>query len=284
MISIIICSRKADISQELKDNIATTIGCEYELCVIDNSRNEYNIFDAYNEGVRCAKGDVLCFTHEDVLYLTKNWGTILSELLQKPQVGVVGIEGSHFLPSVPMYWSNTPFVSDYVIDNDHGVRKNFFKCDYFDEEGISETAVCDGVFMAFKAEMFDTIHFDADYYSGFHAYDIDICMQVQKMGLKCIVTNRILLEHAWSESDQKTKKGMDKFATNLELFTAKWADMLPIWRGGPDLPDYAKYRINRLCIQANEVNIARQSYAYKIGRTILRPINAIKNMFKKKQL
>ena len=66
MISLIICSRTADISDELKQNIATTIGCEYELCVIDNSRNEYSIFTAYNEGVRRAKGDILCFMHDDI--------------------------------------------------------------------------------------------------------------------------------------------------------------------------------------------------------------------------
>ena len=74
LISLIICSRKADISEELKQNIAETIGCEYELCVIDNSRNEYSIFSAYNEGVRRAKGDILCFMHEDVLFRTNKWG------------------------------------------------------------------------------------------------------------------------------------------------------------------------------------------------------------------
>lgn len=36
MLSLIICCRTADISDELKQNIVTTIGCEYELCVIDN--------------------------------------------------------------------------------------------------------------------------------------------------------------------------------------------------------------------------------------------------------
>lgn len=74
LLSLIICSRKADVSQELKDNVAATIGCEYELCVIDNSRNEYNIFSAYNEGVRRAKGGILCFMHEDVLFRANGWG------------------------------------------------------------------------------------------------------------------------------------------------------------------------------------------------------------------
>lgn len=279
MLSIIICSRTADISKELKDNIASTVGCEYELCVIDNSHNEYSIFTAYNEGVRRAKGDILCFVHDDVLFQTENWGVIPQKLLSKPQVGVVGVGGSHFLPSVPMYWSDSPFVSDYVVNNDHGTRTESFKCDYFDKDGISETVVCDGVFLAFNASVFTKISFDATYYSGFHAYDMDICMQIQAHGLKCIVTNQILLEHAWSDGDMNTKNGMDKFGYNLELFTAKWSHELPIWRGGPDLPEYVRNRINRLCIQAYDAKKARRSVAYRLGRTILMPMNAIRRIF-----
>ena len=280
MISIIICSRKADISQELKDNIAATIGCEYELCVIDNSRNEYSIFTAYNEGVRCAKGDILCFMHEDVLFHTEGWGDKVMNLLHRPDVGIVGIEGGHFLPSVPMYWSNTPFVSDYVIDNDYGRLENFFKCDYFDEDGVAEVVVCDGVFFAMKKDMFSHIRFDDDYYSGFHMYDMDLCMQIQQMGMQCIVTNTILLEHAWSEGDMKNKKGMDMFLVNLCKFVKKWEKMLPIWRGGPDLPEYSKERINKLCIHAYDARIARQSVTYRIGKAIISPYRKIKSFFR----
>lgn len=74
MISCIICSRSSKISEELEKNIVETIGCDYELVVIDNSRNEYSIFSAYNKGVKRAKGNVLCFMHDDILYRTSNWG------------------------------------------------------------------------------------------------------------------------------------------------------------------------------------------------------------------
>ena len=73
MISCIICSRRSDISAELKENIASTIGCEYELVAIDNSKKEYSIFSAYNEGVRRANGEILCFMHEDILYHTQGY-------------------------------------------------------------------------------------------------------------------------------------------------------------------------------------------------------------------
>lgn len=74
MISIAICSRTPDILAELRQNITETIGCDFEWVVVDNSQNQYNIFQAYNEGVRRAKGDVLCFCHDDVKFLSTEWG------------------------------------------------------------------------------------------------------------------------------------------------------------------------------------------------------------------
>ena len=112
MISCIICSRQLDISAELKENIASTIGCEYELVVIDNSKNEYSIFSAYNEGVRRANGNVLCFMHEDILYHTQGWGNKITELLDDESIGIIGFGGSHLAPKAPIYWSNSPYISE----------------------------------------------------------------------------------------------------------------------------------------------------------------------------
>ena len=102
MISCIICSRQPDISAELKENIASTIGCEYELVVIDNSKNGYSIFSAYNEGVLRANGDTLCFMHEDIIYHTNDWGAkVVDYFVQYPQAGLIGVTGTHYMPAMP---------------------------------------------------------------------------------------------------------------------------------------------------------------------------------------
>lgn len=269
MISIVICSRQKDISLELKQNISESIGCEYELVIVDNSKNQYNIFQAYNEGVNRSKGDVLCFMHDDVMFRTKGWGRVLVELLLDSSIGIIGVEGCHFLPDTPLYWSNSPFVSDYIVDNDHGVMQDFFKCDYFDENGMSEVVVCDGVFFSLRREIVNMVRFDDDYYKGFHMYDMDICMQIREKGFNVFVTNKILLEHAWSEGDMKTKKGMDLFEINLEKFCEKWGSMLPMWKGIDGIPEYSMTRINNLCRQAYDAKLARRSKAYRLGRLLL---------------
>ena len=63
MISIIICSRFQSISKELKDNIENTVGVVHEIICIDNSKSQYDIFSAYNEGVKRSQYPLLCFMH-----------------------------------------------------------------------------------------------------------------------------------------------------------------------------------------------------------------------------
>ena len=101
MISLIICSRSSDIDVALKENIKNTIGTDYELVIIDNSNNDYSIFSAYNEGVRRAKGDILCFMHEDILYRTEDWGKKIIAHFEDKSIGLIGFAGTHFLPSTP---------------------------------------------------------------------------------------------------------------------------------------------------------------------------------------
>ncbi|MCE5282251.1 MAG: glycosyltransferase family protein, partial [Deltaproteobacteria bacterium] len=75
MISIIICSRDSGALKEVSGNIEETIGVPYEIIAIDNSRNQYSIFDAYNLGAEQSTFDHLCFMHEDILYHTPHWGS-----------------------------------------------------------------------------------------------------------------------------------------------------------------------------------------------------------------
>ena len=79
MISIIICSRTQAISKDLSENVQNTVGCDHELVIIDNSENQYSIFEAYNLGIKQSKGEYLCFAHDDILFHTK--GALQKNLL-----------------------------------------------------------------------------------------------------------------------------------------------------------------------------------------------------------
>lgn len=274
MISIIICSRNSNISSELRQNIAETIGCEHELVIIDNSTNNYSIFNAYNEGVKRSKGEILCFSHDDILFHSTSWGISIEELFKDDSIGEIGVIGTHFLPAAPMYWWASPFISQYSINNDNGKAsindtRNYFK------GHIADVVAVDGVCFFIPKALFSSIRFDNKTYNGFHAYDMDISMQVQSLGKRVCVTDLLTVEHFWSEDSFKNQKYIAKLDDNLNLFYQKWKNMLPIVRG-IDEPDIVIDRLNNLCIQAYDATKVRKSKAYRLGHLLLKPFKLFK--------
>jgi glycosyltransferase involved in cell wall biosynthesis len=269
--SIIICSRQKEISKELEQNIASSIGIDYELIVIDNSGDNYSLFSAYNEGVRRSNGEILCFCHEDILFHSDGWGTAVREILSDESIGALGVIGTHFLPNAPMYWWSSPFISQYSLNNDKGkvtlndTRDNF-------HGNIADVVAVDGVCFFIPRSLFSTIRFDDQAYSGFHVYDMDICMQILHCGKRVCVTDALTIEHFWSEDSIRNRKYMAQLDENLNIFHRKWSGMLPIVRG-LDEPENVIKRLDGLCIQAYDSVRVRKSKAYRLGKILLKPFS-----------
>ncbi len=283
MISIIICSRTADISDELKQNIATTIGCEYELCVIDNSRNEYSIFTAYNEGVRRAMGDILCFMHDDILFHTDGWGEKLSlYMLNHAEVGAIGFLGGHYLPQRPCSWNEPRIESVHYIQGEM-VNGKYLTREILHQKYRKErtfVAAIDGVFMAIPRCHFTNhkLQWDDKSYSGFHFYDVDMCMQIHQLGLKIEIVWDILIEH---KSCGNTGAA---FLNARQIWFEKWKHCLPMVCG-IELTEEDK-DICRIIMditdQSYQYHQILHSKAYRLGKVLLHPswIN-IKRLFSK---
>jgi glycosyltransferase involved in cell wall biosynthesis len=278
MISIVICSRRPDLLAELRQNIAETIGNNHELVVIENSHNRYNIFQAYNEGVDRAKGDILCFMHDDVMMRTKGWGNKVTEVFEDDSIGMVGVAGSHFMPKAPMYWCSSPYIAQYNLQTDNGKTIVNDTPDAF-VNGLADVVAVDGLFFCIPRRLFETLRFDDVHYKGFHAYDMDMSMQVQALGKRVCVTRGFLVEHFWSERQFQNKETMAQLDESMEVFFNKWIDALPMVKGINE-PEMVIDRLNNLCVDAYDAKKARRSKAYRLGRTVLTPFRWL-NGFKK---
>ena len=112
-ISIIICSKNGFLEDELVENIKTTIGSEYEIIVIDNSKNKYSIFEAYNIGIKNSIFPYLLFVHEDVLFHSQSWGEILISYFNNDlKLGLIGIAGSKTKEKIPSTWLTLIHISE----------------------------------------------------------------------------------------------------------------------------------------------------------------------------
>jgi hypothetical protein len=227
MLSIIICHRNIELLTATKKNIQETIGIPYELVVIDNSKNGYTIFSAYNEGVEKAKYNILCFMHEDILFHTHNWGEKVINHFEKLEVGMIGIIGGLAQSSIPSaWWFNNYFGKSaknlLMRSNRNGNAKLYqYYSNPYNEKDKAEAIVVDGVWFCIRKSLFNNISFDEKTFTGFHLYDADISMQVLQHSKNYIIYD-VLIEHKWSGKISKD------YYWDLIKFSNKWSHKLPL--------------------------------------------------------
>ena len=276
MLSLIICSRQLDIPAELKENIASTIGCEYEVVVIDNSKNEYSIFSAYNEGVRRAKGDVLCFMHEDIVFHSNNWGLFVGEYFsQYPKAGLLGVAGTHYLSNVPSGWWETETTSEYYIqghtENNRYVATEEIQQNYRRSNFPTTVCAVDGLWMCILKRFFEYVSWDDKMFSGFHGYDMDMSLQIWNAGYEVHLFWDVLIEH------KSLGNVSASFYNTYDKIWSKWKDSLPMLRGVELNEEEIKLRdaLVKLKLENRQKDFRIQqiysSYPYKLGNLLLKP-------------
>lgn len=289
MISLIICSRKSYIPLELKDNISETIGLEYELIVVDNSKNKYSIFSAYNEGVKRAIFPFLCFIHDDILFHTQDWGTKVINHFQNTKVGLIGTMGSHFMPKTPIGWYQSRVTSggglQRVLKNKKNSVEEQMDLIYLKDKLSIEAVVVDGLWFCIPKSMFSQISFDELTFNGFHCYDLDICLQTRKAGFQVRIISDILIEHFSYGSFT------EEWVKNTVLFFEKWKEQLPQVAGVNMSASEMKMReeiVSETFIWMSayaqcyeELKNMRQSKAYKLGKLILKLFSKLRTTHKK---
>lgn len=262
MISLVICSRTSQLSSELQQNIESTIGCEHQLVVIDNSRNSYDIFQAYNEGVKRSKYDIICFMHDDILYHTNGWGPKVMEWFNNPEIGMLGISGSTYMSRIPAiwwasgYWGNRIAIRQNSVDTDkHDPQNSTRTCVNPQHEPCSEVLMNDGLFFCIRKSLFDNgIRFDESTFQGFHFYDLDISFQVREKGYKVVCVYDILIEHRCHSVLNRT------WLSAARVFYDKWTKRgtLPALTVNYDAAtitdlEYATYKTARHILRENNV-------------------------------
>lgn len=219
MISIIICcTYKRDI-EVLKKNILDTAGIIVEFILIDNSKNNFSIFEAYNQGVEKSKFETLCFVHEDVMFHTQNWGKIILNDIKEKDVGLIGFAGSQYLFDFPTSWFMAKPLYRNLIQK--GYKDGSSKKITFTPNKI-EAAAVDGFCFFMPKGIFNDITFDSKNYKGFHFYDLDISMQVLNQNKKILLLNNIIIEHYSTGTPNESW-----FEAALQFYY-KWHKQLPI--------------------------------------------------------
>ena len=197
MISIIICSVSPTRLKRVCDSIARTIGVPHEIVVVDNRERGLGLCAAYNEGAERARHPLLCFMHEDVEFLTENWGErVLAHFESESALGLVGVAGGRYKAAVPSGWS-TGLKQDMCVNVYHGAdRASMRPMRYrpWDAPSI-EVVALDGVWMCVRRNVWQDVRFD-ERVQGFHFYDVDFSLRVAERCKVAVIFDVDLLHYS----------------------------------------------------------------------------------------
>ena len=210
----------ATISENLQKNIEDSIGVPYEIVLIDNSKNEFDIFTAYNKGVSLSKYSILCFMHDDIEFKTLKWGENVIEKFKNDKLGAIGVAGAPYYPILAGPWWSGGVVSKNIIEIENGDIDNIAY--QAPSNNQLEVVVLDGVWICIRKSLFEKISFDSEQLKGYHLYDVDICFQINTLGYKIISVFDIIIQHA-------SRGVMNRnWIDNCLVVQKKWVRRLPI--------------------------------------------------------
>lgn len=246
LISIIVCSIRPQEAEALSRNVAQTIGVEHEMIIHDNRGSDKGICQVYNECAERAQGEYLCFAHEDISFLTKDWGREIISKLSEQECGVIGFAGSTVKYAYRYGWQGVRRFT----------RKNYLAGASIGKQSLRtsgsnapycEVICLDGMCLLVRKDVWAKFGFDHQTFEGFHSYDTDFTTSVAYGGYHNYVCHSVLVEHRSTGSFSKS------WYESVLLYNAKWAGRLPL---------YAKTETNQK--QVEQYAAATEAFGLKL--------------------
>jgi GT2 family glycosyltransferase len=212
-----------------------------ELCVIDNAstdeteaffrstrlpfprryyRNPDNVglIRALNQGTALARGEVLCFLHNDTEMRDVKWLARLSGALEEPGVGLAGLYGARRLRRDGRFAGRTIV---HALQGTGNLRRE-----------VMEVAAVDGVCLAIHRAVLAGVGGFDEGYGFFHGYDRDLSFAVREAGYRCVVVNAPFVHRGGgtrtgATAPVRAPEDLADRRAALSRFAARWARRLP---------------------------------------------------------
>jgi Glycosyltransferase like family len=174
-----------------------------------------SILEAYNEALEHFRGveglEALVLLHEDTELLDADFAARVRATLADPQVAVLGAIGARSVRSLA-WWEGE--LAGAVTETRGRI-----------DHGFADPVVdaVDGLLLVLSPWAVRELRFDADAYTGFHAYDVDLCFAARAAGRRVQVADLAAVHH--------TKGGYgDRVAWDVAnaAFQAKWGLAAPL--------------------------------------------------------
>ena len=204
------------------EQLATTAGV-----VVQTNNVPFNWSRLNNEAVGSITSPLLVFANDDMRMLSPGWDAQLRGLLQRPEVGAVGVrllyeDDTVQHAGVLLGWKGSTIHDGLYESSDSpgpGGRLQTTRA----------VSAVTGAFLATRRNYFLTLGGFDDVRLPVTYSDIDFCLKIRSLGMKVIWTPHVTLTHHESKSRGLDHTDPGRQARNhaeRDVFEARWADWL----------------------------------------------------------
>jgi GT2 family glycosyltransferase len=189
MISVIICSVNPLLFSRIRSHYDQLLAPEpHEIIGIHDARG---ICEGYNRGLAQSKGDLVIFSHDDIEIWTPDFYSRLRRHMQR--FDIVGVAGTSRLIGAAWAASAKPYTAGQITQPVVGE----FQVSFFGacRRAMADLQALDGLFLAFRRDVIQSVGWDADTFRGFHCYDIDCTYRAFRQGYKLAAAIDIPIFH-----------------------------------------------------------------------------------------
>ena len=180
---------------------------------------EKSLSQVYNEILNESETDIVVLCHDDIYFDTPSWYSKIVKHFEKSDFGILGVAGTTSLTDSGRWWDEKRKMVG-IVNHEHEGKKWESKYSESFENGICETLIIDGLFIALHKKRIKKT-FDESV-NGFHFYDTTFSFSNHLEGVKVGVITNIRITH---KSIGMTN---EKWEENRIIFADKFKNDLPI--------------------------------------------------------
>jgi hypothetical protein len=216
-LSVIICSIDDRRFATVAANYAQRLGdWPYELIRIDDARS---LAEGYNRGIARSSGELLIFSHDDIEILTPDFRDRLLGHMQS--FDLIGVAGTSRLGNGRWLSAGQPDIHGQVVHRTiEGKGYTLYVFGPGSEAARGGIQALDGLFIAARRSLAESLRFDGQSFDGFHLYDIEFSYRAHLEGARVGVCRDILLYH------HSLGEVTDEWQHYMRIFQDKFGDRL----------------------------------------------------------
>lgn len=202
-------------NNEFENHIKETIGVKYKILKYIN-KNQYSLSQVYNRALSnkdLHEDSIFVFVHNDVEFLTKNWGRIILRHFNFSDYGIIGVAGTTLIPETGRWWDDKSKMYG-IVEHTNDVQR--WVSEYSEEiNGIQPVAHVDGLFIAVNpCNIYKNFN---ENYGKFHFYDITFNVDNYLEGVNIgVITNIRILHKSIGETNLSWELNRQKFVNNYK--------------------------------------------------------------------